>query len=142
ANGKKHAPFGAEVNSMSPAREDGSREIMCEQWGAFLAQFTRENRGAHARLESLNRENEHHVETHQPFNSISVDMREGTGSVWITFWSNNSTHTARAIHGVTAIRMLSGAGRHGAALEVQSSDGSRTILALANPGAYALPASS
>lgn len=123
---------------MSPAREDGSREILCEQWSAFLAQFTRENRGAHARLELLHRENGHHVETHQPFNSISVDVRDGTGSVWITFWSNTSAHSARAIHGVTAIRTLSAAGRRGAVLEVQSSDGNRTILVLTHPAAYAL----
>ena len=122
--------------------ENGTREIVFEQWSAFLAQFTRENRGAHARLEMLHRENGHHVETHHPFNGVSADVRDGSGSVWITFWSNTASHSARAIHGVTAIRALSAAGKRGAVLEVLSSDGSRTILELTHPEAYALaPAS-
>jgi hypothetical protein len=126
---------------MNPALE-GTQEIMFEQWSSFLSKFSRENRGAHARLEMLHGENGHHVEVYKPFNGVSADVRDGSGSVWITFWSNTAAHSARAIHGVTAIRTLSPDGHRGAVLEVQSSDGSRVILELSHPEAYALaPAS-
>ena len=52
---------------------------------AFLADFTRNNRGAHARLEVLGPDVGYQVETdNRPFDGIAADENDGEDAVWIT----------------------------------------------------------
>ena len=115
-------------------------ELEKNQWLAFLAEFTRQNRGAHARLEVLGDEigyqveNENHI-----FEGISVDVKDGEKNVWITLGSTPADHHAHGIQNVTAIRVLPQRESAGAVVEVEAQDGSKTLLELTRPEDYALP---
>jgi hypothetical protein len=53
-------------------RKMNMREIEPDRWIPFLAEFTRENRGAHARLEVLAADQGYQVETENPpFDGVS-----------------------------------------------------------------------
>ena len=124
-------------NSASPT---GAQEIKKDEWITFLAEFTRENRGAHARLEILGSDSSYQVPTEdRPFDGISSDVKDGERGVWIAFGSTSDDHLTHGIQGVTAIRLRSAAGAEGPALEVEARDGSRAVLELSSPEAYALP---
>src|ERR1700704_5883753 len=115
-------------------------ELEKNQWLAFLAEFTRQNRGAHARLEVLGDEigyqveNENHI-----FEGISVDVKDGEKNVWITLGSTPADHHAHGIQNVTVIRVLPQTESAGAVVEVEAQDGSKTLLELTRPEDYALP---
>jgi hypothetical protein len=121
-------------------------EIVKDQWGTFFADFTRENRGAHARLEVLGAEVGHQVETENlPFESVSTDGKDGEQAVWITFGSKLEEHGSKleehishGIQNVTAIWVRLSSGEAGAALEVMANDRTKTLLQLSRPEAYAL----
>jgi hypothetical protein len=54
-----------------------SWEIEPDRWIPFLAEFTRENRGAHARLEVLAVDQGYQVETeNRPFDGVSADAKD------------------------------------------------------------------
>ncbi len=120
---------------------DDTFEIEKDQWVTFLADFTRENRGAHARLELIGAEVGYQVETENlPFDGVSIDGRDGEQAVWITFGSMPEDHLSHGIQNVTAIWVRLPSGEAGAALEVAAKDGTKTLLELRRPEAYALPA--
>jgi hypothetical protein len=124
------------------ANQRDTREVLVDRWIPFLAEFTRENRGAHARLEIVGADAEvgYQVETeNRPFDGVSADVKAGERTVWIAFGSTAEDHMTHGIQGATVIRMLPATERMGAVLEVEAADGTRTILELTNPDAYALP---
>jgi len=120
----------------------GFQKINQDGWIQFLDDFTRENRGAHARLEIIgtNAEAGYQVETeNRPFDGVSSDIKDGESAVWITFGSTMEDHLTHGVHEALAIRMSPATENRGAMLEVEAADGSRTILELTLPDAYALP---
>jgi hypothetical protein len=115
-------------------------EIAEDQWITFFAEFTRDHRGAHARLEVLGADVGYQVETeNRPFDGVSTDVKDGEHAVWITFGSTPADHLTHGVQSVTAIRLRPPAGEAGAALEVEAKDGTRTVLELSRPEAFALP---
>src|SRR5262249_1309611 len=117
-----------------------TQDIRTDQWMTFLTEFTRENRGAHARLEVIGTDVGYQVETDdRPFDGISADIKDDEHAVWITFGSTTADHLTHGIQNVTAIRVRPPLGQSGAALEVVAQDGTRTVLELSRPEAYALP---
>jgi hypothetical protein len=115
-------------------------EIEKDQWVTFLADFTRENRGAPARLEVAGAEVGHQVETENlPFDGVSTDGKDSEQAVWISFGSTLEDHLTHGIQNVTAIWVRLPSGQAGAALKVIANDGTTTILQLSRPEVYALP---
>ena len=126
--------------STSASVRPSTQEIPFDQWIPFLAEFTRENRGAHARLDVFGRDFGYQVETeNRQFDGVSADQKSGERSVWITFASAPKDHFTHGVNGVTVIRVLPATGRTGAVLEVEAQDGTRTVLELTRPEDYALP---
>lgn len=122
------------------APQTGTQEIGKDQWIQFLAEFTRENRGAHARVEVLGPDVGYQVETdNRPFDGISTDIKDNEHAVWMTFGSTTADHITHGVQDVAAIRMRPPVGEAGATLEVVAEDGTRTILELSRPEAYELP---
>lgn len=106
----------------------------------FLAQFTRDNRGAHARLEILGPDFGRQIETEdRPFDGIGADIKDGEDAIWITFGSTLEDHLTHGIHGVTDVWVRPPVGAFGAAVLIQAHDGARTLLELSRPQDYALP---
>jgi hypothetical protein len=123
-----------------PTKSAQTPEIGKDQWSAFLAEFTRENRGAHARLEVLGADIGDQVQTDdRPFDGISADTKDNEDTVWITFGSTAGDHLTHGIHKVSAIRLREPGGQSQTALEVVAQDGTITLLDLSPPEAYALP---
>jgi hypothetical protein len=117
-----------------------TQELREDQWGWFLAEFTKENRGAHGRIDVLGGEVGRQVETeNRPFDGVSADMKDGEHTVWIMFGSMPSDHLAHGVENVVAIRVRPPVGEMGSAMEVEAHDGIKTILTLSRPDAYALP---
>jgi hypothetical protein len=124
------------------SKQSNVQEIHQEQWIPFLAELTRENRGAHARLEVIGADSDvgFQVEAeNRPFDGVSADIKDGERTVWITFGSTTAEHLSHGVHGAVAIRMLPLTEHTGALLEIESADGTKNILYLAAPKAYALP---
>lgn len=112
-------------------------EIDRAQWNAILTTITRDYRGAHATLEVIGSSIGRQVPTeNRPFEGISADTKDGESTVWIAF-GPPLTH---GVHGVTAIRLVPTSVDMGLAVEVEASDGGRTILRLDNPQRHSLPA--
>jgi len=127
-----------------PTREQSqsaqTQEIGKDQWSAFLAEFTRENRGAHARIEVLGTDIGDQVQTDdRPFDGISADTKDNEDTVWIAFGSSAGGHLTHGIHKVSTIRLREASGQSQTALELVAEDGTITILELSRPEAYALP---
>jgi Family of unknown function (DUF5335) len=118
-----------------------TQQIKPDQWTQFLAEFTRDYRGAHGRLEVLGvDEVRYAVETeNKPFDGVSADTKDGERSVWIIFGATASDHLSHGIHGAIIIRMLPPSGGKGPVLEVEAKDGTKTVLGLSLPQEYALP---
>ena len=113
------------------------------EWNVSLAQFTRDNRGAHARLEVLGPGLEHNVETEdRPFDGIAADIKDGEDNVWITFGDTPENHFTHGIDNVTAIRVRPRVGLFGAAVLIESRDSGKTLLELSLPEEFALPPAS
>jgi Family of unknown function (DUF5335) len=107
---------------------------------AFLADFTRNNRGAHARLEVLGPDVGYQVETaNRPFDGIVPNAKDGEDAVWIIFGSTPDQHLTHGVHGVTAIRVRLASAVHGAAVLVEAQDGTKTLLEFSRPEDYELP---
>jgi hypothetical protein len=126
-------------STLSPQRT--SQEIPTDRWIPFLAEFTRENRGAHARLEIVGSDTDigYGVETEdRPFEGVSADIRNGERTVWVAFGSKTENHMTHGIRRATAIRVLPPAESTGAVLEIEGSDGTKTILELSHPEQFAL----
>ena len=125
------------------ANQLNAEGIHPDQWIPFLAQFTKENRGAHARLEIVGPDTEvgYQVETEdRPFDGVSSDTKDREREVWIAFGSTPEDHLTHGIPQATIIRVLPASEATGAVLEVESADGTRNILYLTGPESYALQA--
>jgi uncharacterized protein DUF5335 len=110
-------------------------QISEDQWNAVLSAITRENRGAHGRLEVVGQDVGDQVETeNRPFDGIAADVKDSERVVWIHIGGVN-----HAVHGVTALRMIPRTGEYGPVIEVEDKEGVKTILTLESPEAYRLP---
>ena len=126
--------------ALNQSQQPVTQEIAPEQWIVFFAEFTRQHRGAHARLDVLGTDVGYQVETeNRPFDGVSTDVKDGERNVWITFGSTPDDHLTHGVHSVTVIRVLPPIGESGAVVEVESKDGTRTVLELTRPEAFALP---
>jgi hypothetical protein len=81
-------------------------EIEQSQWVPFLATFTRENRGAHARLEVVGPDVGSQIETgDRPFEGVAANVRKSDEpAVWITLGANPEDRMTHGIHNVQVIR--------------------------------------
>ena len=74
-------------NVMSASHMPSASEIQPERWILFLAEFTQEYRGAHARLEVLDPSTEvgrlAPIED-RPFEDVSADVKDRERTVWAT----------------------------------------------------------
>ncbi len=128
------------TNASTLVNQPNVIELQPDRWAAFLAQFTEENRGAHARVEVLGPDVGDQVETEdRPFDGVSADTKSGERNVWITFGSTLEDHLAHGVHDVTMIRVLPADGKKGAVMEIEAKDGTRTILELSWPRRLQLP---
>jgi hypothetical protein len=117
-----------------------AEEITLDRWIPFLAEFTQENRGAHARLELIGEDVASRVETeNRPFDGVSADVKDRERTVWIAFGSIDADHFTHGVHNAIAIRVIPPREHMGAVLAVDSGDGTRTLLQLGLPGEFALP---
>jgi len=117
-----------------------TEEIEQSRWAEYLAEFTRENRGAHARLEVMGEGVGRQIETEdRPFDGVAADLKDRERTVWLHFGSTTDDHLAHGIPKVRAIRALGPQGGTGAVLEIEAEDGTTTLLELTPPGAFALP---
>ena len=130
------------MSNSSILANQNAEEIHLDRWVPFLAQFTKENRGAHARLEIVGPDTAigYQVQTDdRPFDGVSSDIKDGGREVWIAFGSTPENHLTHGVPTAVVIRVLPPSERSGAVLEVESADGTKTILELSNPQNYALP---
>jgi hypothetical protein len=119
-----------------------AQQMRRDEWIPFLAQFTRENRGAKARLEVIQPGSEFGdaVETeNRPFEGISADTRDQESTVWITLGPDPDNHLSHGVGRATAIYSLAPTEFTGPALVIESADRSRTILELTKAGSFELP---
>src|SRR3569833_2935984 len=119
-----------------------AQTLPSQEWIPYLAQFTVENRGAHARLDIVGATADvgYQVETEdRPFDGVAADTKGSESTVWITFGSAANDHIAHGVHHATAIHVLGAVASRGPVLEVEDADGNKTILELTDPQSYALP---
>lgn len=115
-------------------------KIERDQWELFLAEFTRRNRGAHAWLDVLGEGVGYQLETEdRQFDGVAADVKDNERTVWISFASTTEDHIAHGIPEVIAIYWRDVAGRSGEALQIESQNGTKSILELSYPEEYALP---
>jgi len=127
-------------NANTSAQKRVTQQIDKQQWIPFLAQFTKQNRGAHASLEVLGPDVGDQMETgDRPFEGISADVKDKESVVWITLGGNPDDHLTHGVADVATIRLLPPDGQKGTVLEVEAKDGTRTLLELSRPEDYALP---
>src|SRR5258708_17087206 len=101
------------------AAERATLEISRDRWNAFLADFTRINRGAHATLEVLGGDPARVVEAEdRPFDGISADVKDGEDTVWILFGSTPDDHLTHGIPRATALFVRERSDTYGATVEV------------------------
>src|SRR3977135_3908456 len=111
-----------------------------DQWIPFFAEFTREHRGAHARLEVLGPGVGYGVETeNRPFDGVRADVKDGEDAIWIPFGSTPDDHFTHGIQDVTTVWVRPPVGLSGAAVLIEARDGTKTLLELSLPEEYALP---
>lgn len=129
-------------NIATIASTAGAEEIHRDEWIPFLAGFTRENRGAHARLEIVGPDADvgYQVETeNRLFDGVAADTKDRERAVWIIFASTPTDHLTHGIQNAAAIRTLPRTQSRGPVLEVEAADGTKTILELTRMEDYALP---
>jgi hypothetical protein len=125
------------------AQERAADEIHPGEWIPFLAQFTKENRGAHARLEVIgpNTDVGYQVETeNRPFEGVSADIKDREREIWMAFGSTPEDHLTHGIPNATVLRVLRQISDGGVVLEVEQADGTKNLLDLTSPERYELPA--
>lgn len=129
-------------NSSTLSTQRNTEEIRPDRWIPFLAEFTRDNRGAHARLETIgaNADAGDLIETEdRPFDGVSADVKDRERTIWISFGASADKHLTHGVHNATLIRTLAPAHDTGPVLEIETTDGTKTILQLSNPEANSLP---
>lgn len=119
--------------SSSSIHPPQTEEIPLSQWVAFLAEFTRENRGAHARLEIVGSDEEpfDQVETEgRTLDRISADSTDREHTVWISFGLPDEEQLTHRVHHAAAMRVLPASPGAGPILEIEAQDGTKTLLEL------------
>ena len=117
-----------------------TQEIEVSQWIPFLAEFTRENRGAHGILRVMGADVGYQIQTEdRRFDGVSADVKDRTRDVWFSFGSMPGDRLTHGVQDATVIRVLPPTGDAGPIMEVEAKDGTKTILELSNPEAFALP---
>jgi hypothetical protein len=93
------------MNKGSTVSQQGdTQKIETDQWVPFLAAFTRENRGAHGRLDVLGEGAGYQVETEdRPFDGITADVKDQERTVWIHFGATPGEHLTHGAHSASAI---------------------------------------
>jgi Family of unknown function (DUF5335) len=128
------------MNETNTTTERKTIDVPRDQWNLFLTEFTRENRGAHARLDVFGPEVNYQVETEdKPLDGVAADIKDRESAVWISFGSRPEDHLTHGIQSVTIIRALAPGETTGAVLEFEDANGTRTVLELSRPEEYALP---
>jgi hypothetical protein len=128
-----------EPNTILPA-PGTTQNIPRTNWIPTLETFTRANRGAHAELQVMSNEIGRFVELEdRPFDGITADLKDNEDVVWIVFGATPESNLSHGIHDATAIYVRAATETHGAAVEVDSKDGTKTILELSRPEDFALP---
>jgi hypothetical protein len=121
-------------------RQAAGQKIEADQWIPFLAEFTREYRGAHVRLEVLGPGVGYQVETNnRPFDGVAADIKDGENTAWIHFGTTPADHHVHGVHNVTAIWLRPPSEPSETVLDLEAEDGTRTLLTLSRPEDYALP---
>jgi hypothetical protein len=114
-----------------------TREIPRSEWTRCFAEFTRENRGAHATVEIIGRDIGDQVQiADQPLDGIAADDKDGESRIWITFAGSGSDHLSHSIQDPVTVRLRSAGGA--TTLEIESRDGSKTMLQFSSQGAFRL----
>lgn len=129
-------------NTSAVANERRTEEIQPDRWITFLDEFTRRNRGAHARLEIIGADADTGVQfetENRPFEGISADIKDRERAVWIVFGGTADDRIAHGVQQAAAIRVLPATEASGDVLEVEGRDGTKTILELDKIGEFALP---
>jgi hypothetical protein len=124
-----------------PTPQKITEEIPEDRWIPFFAEFTMENRGAHARLEVIKVEEvgyEVGLED-RPFDGVSADLKGGERNVWMTFGALPGDHFTHGIPRAKIVRSLPPGETIGSVLEVEDKDGTRTVLTLSYPEEFMLP---
>jgi hypothetical protein len=122
------------------SRRGDTQKIEMDRWIPFLATFTRENRGAHARLDVLGEGVGYQVETeNRPFDGIGADIKDKERVVWIHFGATPSDHLSHGVHSATTIWVASPTEDSGPAIEIEAADGTKTVLELTRQEEFALP---
>src|ERR1700694_5284528 len=115
-----------------------TQKLSRDAWIPALAAFTIENRGAHAELEVLSDEIGRFVELeNRPFDGIAADVKDNEVGVWIMFGTTAENHFTHGIQKASEIWVRAATASEGAAVEVESEDGTRTLLELTKPEDYA-----
>jgi hypothetical protein len=129
------------MNKGSTVSQRGdTQKIETDQWIPFLATFTRENRGAHARLDVLGEGAGYQVETEdRPFDGIAADIKDQERTVWIHFGATPAEHLTHGVHSASAIWIAQPTEDSGPAIEIVAEDGTKTVLELSKQEAFALP---
>jgi hypothetical protein len=128
------------TNNRTLVNQPNTQEIPRDLWNPFLTEFTRENRGAHARLEVLGSDTSYLVMTEdRPFDGVAADVKDGERIVWISFGRTAKDHLTHGVHSAALIRALLQSETAGAILEIEADDGNRTLLELSKPENYELP---
>lgn len=123
-------------------RSEGvTSEIPMNEWASFMAEFTRDNRGAHGLIEILGAEEVPRVVEFedQPFDGISADLKDGENTIWIMFGSDPDQRLTHGINNPTTVRVQPPSGSHGPVIEIEAKDGTKTLLQLSLAEEFALP---
>lgn len=118
-----------------------AEEIPFDRWIPFLTEFTRENRGAHARLEIIGSDTEigDQVETEdRPFDGASADIKDNENTIWIAFGSTTDNHMSHSVPNARVLRSLPATETTGPGLEIEAADGTKNLLQLSKADAYSL----
>jgi hypothetical protein len=127
-------------NPATPIANNAMQMIPKDQWIAFLADFTRRNRGAHARLEVLGGDAGYQVETEdRPFDGVAADVKDAENTIWFSFGSTPSEHLAHGVHGAVKLYAIPASNSSGEVFAAEAGDGSKTVLYLSKPEDFALP---
>ncbi len=116
-----------------------TREIPRSEWTQFFAEFTRENRGAHATIEITGRDIGDQMQiADEPLDGVAADDKDGESRIWITFAGRGRDHLSHSVQDPAAVRLRTFDPETGLTLEIEARDGSKTMLRMSAQGAHRL----
>ncbi len=111
-----------------------SHPVDMRDWPAFAGQFSRSHDGWIASMELREGGEPLRVEVEEsPFRGATIEKRDGRDTLILTFGYEPEEHFAHIIHDPIAVVTSEADDGSEASLIVESSNGSRCILALTNP---------